>query len=81
MTTSTHAGTTALCVRSIHLMGDGSRADFDRVYSPDAINREAAVEPPADPAARGGRVLCHRRVAARGVLRPALGDPRDRRAE
>ena len=47
MTTSTHAGTTALCVRSIHLMGDGSRADFDRVYSPDAINREAAVEPPA----------------------------------
>jgi predicted ester cyclase len=45
MTTST--GTTALCVGSIHLMGDGSRADFDRVYSPDAVNREAAAEPPA----------------------------------
>ena len=47
MTTSINAGTTALCVRSIHLMGAGSRADFDRVYSPDASNREAAVEPPA----------------------------------
>jgi hypothetical protein len=47
MATSTFPGTTALCVRSIHLMGDGSRADFDRIYSPDAVNREAAAEPPA----------------------------------
>jgi predicted ester cyclase len=47
MATSIFTGTTALCVRSIHLMAHGSRADFDRVYSPDAVNREAAVEPPA----------------------------------
>ena len=47
MTTSTYTGTTALCIRSMHLMADGSRADFDGVYSPDAVNREAAAEPPA----------------------------------
>ncbi len=47
MATSTNTGTSDRCVRSIHLMADGSRADFERLYSPDAVNREAAVEPPA----------------------------------
>ena len=47
MVTSTYRETTALCVRSMHLMTEGSREDFDRVLHPEAVNREAAVEPPA----------------------------------
>ena len=47
MATSTYTGMTALCVGSIHLMTDGNRADFEQVYSPDAVNREAGGEPPA----------------------------------
>src|SRR5215469_9769584 len=47
MTTSTYTGMTALCVRSMQLMEDGNRADFEQVYSPEAVNREAGGEPPA----------------------------------
>jgi hypothetical protein len=47
MITSTYSETTALCVRSMRLMTEGSREDFDRVLHPEAVNREAAVEPPA----------------------------------
>ena len=47
MTTSTRTGLTALCVRSIDLMATGSPEDFERIYHPQAINREAAAEPPA----------------------------------
>ncbi|MFF0266294.1 ester cyclase [Kribbella sp. NPDC004536] len=45
MSTTTHAGDVA--VRSILLMADGERADFDELIHPDAVNREGRVEPPA----------------------------------
>ena len=47
MTVSTYSGPTALCVDSLHIMATGSREDFERVYHPQAVNREADVEPPA----------------------------------
>ena len=47
MATSTYSATTALCIRSMHLMTDGTSEDFERRFSPEAANREAAVEPPA----------------------------------
>jgi predicted SnoaL-like aldol condensation-catalyzing enzyme len=37
---------TAVCVRSIHLMGEGGLADFEAVIHPDAHNRESSAEPP-----------------------------------
>ena len=37
----------AVCVRSVHIMADGSLADFQAVIHPDAANREAAHEPTA----------------------------------
>jgi len=46
MVISTYSETTALCVRSIHLMTEGSREDLEQVVHPEAVNREAAVEPP-----------------------------------
>ena len=46
MTISMHSGPAALCARSMDLMGTGSREDFERVFHPQAVNREAAVEPP-----------------------------------
>ena len=47
MTASTHSGPAALCAHSMDLMATGSREDFERVFHPQAVNREAAVEPPA----------------------------------
>ncbi|TCC52749.1 hypothetical protein E0H75_03070 [Kribbella capetownensis] len=46
---STTAGVSAseLAVRSIRIMADGDRADFDALIHPDAVNREDDVEPPA----------------------------------
>jgi predicted ester cyclase len=35
----------AVCVRSIHIMGDGDLGDFEAVIHPQAANREAANEP------------------------------------
>ena len=35
-----------LCVRSMQLMASGTRAQFDEVIHPDAVNREAKDEPP-----------------------------------
>jgi predicted ester cyclase len=46
MVTSTYDEMTAVCVRSLHLMAEGSREDFEQIYDPAAVNREAAVEPP-----------------------------------
>jgi predicted ester cyclase len=46
-TASTYSGPTALCVHSMDLMATGSREDFERVIHPQAVNREAANEPPA----------------------------------
>jgi predicted ester cyclase len=36
----------ALAIRSMQIMVDGSRADFDAVVHPEAINRESKDEPP-----------------------------------
>jgi predicted ester cyclase len=47
MPISTYSRTTALCVRSVHLMTEGTRPEFELVYHPEAVNREAAIEPPA----------------------------------
>ena len=47
MTISMHSGPAALCAQSMDLMGTGSREDFEHAFHPEAINREAAVEPPA----------------------------------
>lgn len=44
MHTETDVG--AIAVRSILIMADGDRADFDAVIHPDAVNREDEVEPP-----------------------------------
>jgi predicted ester cyclase len=46
-TITTPSTMTKLCIRSIDLMATGSPEDFELVYHPQAINREAAVEPPA----------------------------------
>ncbi|HWD83652.1 MAG TPA: ester cyclase [Kribbella sp.] len=45
MSTTTHAGD--LAVRSILIMADGERADFDELIHPEAVNQEGQVEPPA----------------------------------
>jgi predicted ester cyclase len=36
----------ALAIRSMQIMVDGSRSDFDEVVHPEAVNREAKDEPP-----------------------------------
>jgi predicted ester cyclase len=36
----------AVALRSIALMADGNRSDFDDVIAPGAVNHEGAVEPP-----------------------------------
>ena len=45
MTASTDSGAAALCARSMDIMATGSLEDFERVFHPEAVNREAAVEP------------------------------------
>ena len=47
MVSTTYSEATALCIRSMDLMTEGTREDFEPVYHPEAVNREAAVEPPA----------------------------------
>ena len=47
MASTTYSETTALCIRSMDLMTEGTREDFEPVYHPEGVNREAAVEPPA----------------------------------
>jgi predicted ester cyclase len=47
LTTSTISTMTELCIRSIDLMATGSPEDFEQIYHPQGVNREAAVEPPA----------------------------------
>ena len=47
MTASTDSGPTALCAHSMDIMAAGSLKDFERVFHPEAVNREASVEPPA----------------------------------
>jgi predicted ester cyclase len=37
----------AVALRSITLMADGSRSDFEDVIAPGAVNHEDAIEPPA----------------------------------
>ena len=47
MTTTTDSGPAALCARSMDIMVTGSLEDFERVFHPEAVNREAGGEPPA----------------------------------
>jgi predicted ester cyclase len=47
MPSTIYSEATALCIRSMDLVSEGSREDFEPVYHPEAVNREAAVEPPA----------------------------------
>ena len=46
-TTTTADTARALAIRSIQIMAEGERADFDAVIHPQATNREAKAEPPA----------------------------------
>jgi len=43
----TNAEAIDLCVESMQIMVTGTRADFERIVHPRAVNREAAAEPPA----------------------------------
>jgi predicted ester cyclase len=45
--TDTDTQAAALCARTLDVMATGSREDFERVFHPEATNREAATEPPA----------------------------------
>lgn len=43
----TSATTRSVALRSIEIMANGARNDFNEVIAPDAVNHEAHVEPPA----------------------------------
>lgn len=43
---SIDSGAATLCAHSLDLMARGTRQEFEGVYHPDVLNREAAVEPP-----------------------------------
>lgn len=45
-TTTTTSADTAVAVAALHAMGSGERAEFDALYTTDAVNREAKDEPP-----------------------------------
>ena len=47
MTATTDSGPAALCARSMDIMVTGGLEDFERVFHPEAVNREAGGEPPA----------------------------------
>jgi len=69
----------AVALRSIEIMSGGSLEDFQAVIHPECVNREAKDEPPAT-RGRGPKALyATAQWAARGLCRPALGDPRGRR--
>jgi predicted ester cyclase len=44
---TTHVDAKELCVRSMHIMADGTPEDFEAVFHSDARNREDVDEPPA----------------------------------
>jgi predicted ester cyclase len=60
---------TDVAVASIHAMGSGSLADFEFLYTEDAVNRESATEPP-DTRGRGPAAL----YATAHWLRTAFSD-------
>ena len=72
MPSTTYSETTALCIRSMDLMTEGTREDFEPVYHPEAVNREAAVEPPANPPPADAAPIAASKPAP--ALKPA-GDP------
>src|SRR6185436_18833098 len=47
MVSTTYSEATALCIRSMDLMTEGTPRGFRAGLSPGGVNREAAVEPPA----------------------------------
>jgi len=62
-------GATAVAVASLHAMGSGTLADFEALYTSDAVNRESATEPP-DTRGRGPDPL----YATAQWLRTAFSD-------
>ena len=46
MSTTTGVSAGEIAVRSILIMADGDRSDFDELVDPHAVNREGKVEPP-----------------------------------
>jgi hypothetical protein len=46
-TDSVSADPASVAIRCLHTMARGSRADFDTVFRPDAVDRENGVEPPS----------------------------------
>jgi predicted ester cyclase len=53
MSTTYDAGIEEIALRSIEIMGTGTRDDFDAVIHPDFVNHEAKDEPPACRVANG----------------------------
>ena len=46
MTASVSADPATVAVRSIHAMADGTRAEFEPLYHPQAVDRENRIQPP-----------------------------------
>ena len=61
----------SVAVRSIHIMADGDRADFDPLYHPHAVDRENRIQPPSS---RGPGPACFFSTAL--WLRAAFADLR-----
>lgn len=62
-------GAAAVAVASMHAMGSGAPADFESLYTADAVNRESATEPP-DTRGKGPAAL----YATARWLRTAFSD-------
>jgi len=45
MVSTTYSEATALCIRSMDLMTEGTREDFEPVYHPEGVNRALVPHP------------------------------------
>lgn len=61
---------TAVAMASIHAMGSGTLADFQALYTVDAVNREAQTT--GHPQYGAGRHVRHRPLVALRFQRPDL---------
>ena len=68
----------SVAVASMHAMATGTLADLAAVAHPDAVNREAADEPPAAAVPGPTAFWATALLAPDRLLRPGLRDPRDR---
>ena len=73
-------GAAAVAVASMHAMGSGALADFESLYTADAVNREADDRAAGHPGPGPGRVLRDGSVAAVRLRRPRVPGPRRRRS-